>query len=125
MKLAQQILGLTEDFYEEADARGLSVYGPYKEGLPSSPEQVRKEIERLVQEYGETPYDINNGQCDTFANTLADRLSGAYVIEDFDTEYPNHMWVYVGDMHYDAEAEGGVSDWEELPIFKKYRERRK
>lgn len=73
---------------------------------------------------GLTPYQINNGLCEEFALGLVSKVAGA---EDVCTEnfvdfgeLPGHMWVIYEDKHYDAECPEGVTDFKELPIFKKY-----
>lgn len=77
-----------------------------------------------------TPQQINEGECDVFANTVVDELVasgdfGAVVVDDDwftiegETEDPywRHAWIYFEGKHYDAEAPEGVEDWMQLPFF--------
>jgi hypothetical protein len=79
----------------------------------------------LVKACGKSPYDINNGDCDSFADALyrAAEQMGLYV-ECFDSYdevgLPVHYWVCIEGKHYDAEAPEGVGEWRELPIFRNH-----
>lgn len=82
-------------------------------------------IRLLNKAWGKSPYDINNGDCDSFADALyaAAEQMGLYV-EWFDSYdevgLPVHYWVCIEGKHYDAEAPEGVDEWRELPIFKNH-----
>lgn len=83
-------------------------------------------IHELVNEFGYTPYEINNGQCQEFAEALQQRVRGATLMEvgtdengDFN-EDPIHFFVKFKGRYYDAEAPLGVRDWRNLPIFHNY-----
>ena len=82
-------------------------------------------IRQLVKACGKSPYDINNGDCDSFANALliaAEQMD--LPVEFFDSydevDIPVHYWVCIDGKHYDAEVPEGVREWRELPIFKNY-----
>ena len=66
-------------------------------------------IRLLNKAWGKSPYDINNGDCDSFADALyaAAEQMGLYV-EWFDSYdevgLPVHYWVCIEGKHYDAEA---------------------
>jgi hypothetical protein len=82
-------------------------------------------IHRLVSAYGKSPYDINNGDCDSFANALlvaAEQIGlSVECFDSYDEEnFPVHYWVRINGRHYDAEAAEGVLEWHELPIFKAF-----
>ena len=81
-------------------------------------------LKRLVIAYGLQPYDINNGNCDYFAEDflfVAKKLGnpGRFFATPEDEDLPGHCWAFVSGRHFDAEAPEGVGDWRELPIFKK------
>jgi hypothetical protein len=86
---------------------------------------LRDLIRRLVNACGRSPYDINNGDCDSFADALyvAAEQMGLYV-EWFDSYdevgLPVHCWVCIDGKHYDAEAPEGAREWRELPIFRNH-----
>ncbi|MBI3416717.1 MAG: hypothetical protein HY043_15605 [Verrucomicrobia bacterium] len=82
-------------------------------------------IRRLVAAYGLQPCDINNGNCDYFAEdflfaskTLGNL--GEFFVTPDDEDLPRHCWACVSGKHFDAEAPEGVEDWRDLPIFKKH-----
>ena len=79
---------------------------------------------RIVTVYGLYPYDINCGNCDYFASDflfVAGRLgkSGEPLVTPDEEDLPGHCWAFIDGRHFDAEAPDGVTDWRELPIFKK------
>ena len=81
-------------------------------------------VRRLAGAYGDHPWDINNGNCDLFAEDLvlaAEQLGkqGQVFVTPEDEDLPGHCWVLVGGKHFDAETPEGVVDWRELPIFKR------
>ena len=87
-------------------------------------------IDDLVSIWGISPYDINCGECDEFAQTTIECLGGysdnlyELVTGNFDpemnTDLPGHMWIFYKGRHYDSESPYGVDDWRQLPIFTKY-----
>jgi hypothetical protein len=81
-------------------------------------------VRRLVAVYSHHPQDINNGNCDYFAEDLlfaAQQLGniGRFFVTPDDENLPGHCWAFVSGKHFDAEAPEGVADWRELPIFKR------
>jgi hypothetical protein len=84
-------------------------------------------INEQIKIWNVKPYDINNGQCEDFAMAVIKSMGGySDTLEEVATEsfnntddLPGHVWIYYGDKYYDAECPEGVSDWRELPIFKK------
>ena len=86
--------------------------------------RVTETILNLIKEWGVDPYDINNGRCEEFALEVIKQIPEAIDVqtESFDgedTKLPGHVWILYQDKHYDAECPEGVSDWKDLPIFKK------
>lgn len=82
-------------------------------------------INRLVAAYGLRARDINNGNCDYFAEDFlfaAKKLGnlGEFLATPDDEDLPGHCWAFLSGKHFDAEAPEGVGDWRELPIFKRH-----
>ncbi|HET9061728.1 MAG TPA: hypothetical protein VFO62_00430 [Candidatus Binatia bacterium] len=86
-------------------------------------ERAAHAVRRLVREFGSHPWDINNGECEEFADALADALGDdndeAVVVDcasdDWSIDY-HHQCVRYGDRYYDAEEPYGVTDWRHLPL---------
>lgn len=79
-------------------------------------------IRALVAEYAKHPWDINNGQCDEFAEEIARRIPGA-------TAYAlafkwGHTVIRYEGLFYDAEEPYGVPHWRQLPLCVRHRRRR-
>lgn len=105
-------------------------------GKEPSPKLIASTIRQLVKEFKDTPQSINSGNCDLFAERLVSRLKYGYAMEtvsleeedcddpeDFDedlTDVPNHAFVQIGDRYYDAETPQGVTNWWDLPVYKRY-----
>jgi hypothetical protein len=74
--------------------------------------------------------EINNGLCEEFAGKVIDYMDGesqdlydlATPYTDVYEDWPGHYWVYYKGKHYDAECPEGVENWEDLPIFQRYRQ---
>lgn len=96
---------------------------------------VTEILNQLVEEFGVSAYEINNGLCEDFAMTAIDRLEGSSdhvyecVTESFTdadgclpdgTQLGGHVWIHYYGRYYDAECPEGVADWKELPIFRRY-----
>jgi len=88
-------------------------------------------IKAWVTKYKTTPYDVNSGQCEHFAQTLCVTLPGARLqyIEEFvgwdSPDYPGgHIWVLYNGRLYDSETPLGVTHWTELPIYQRNIKRR-
>ena len=100
---------------------------------------VKQVIRKLVKQYGEHPYDINNGNCNDFAWAIAKRVKGVSVMETGNcfeaatpeerfnppNDGPTHFFVKVGRRYYDAESPDGEIDWRFLPLFRKRAKGRK
>jgi hypothetical protein len=98
---------------------------------PTNQQTVQQHIARLIQEHrnygkGKTPWQINNGYCQEFADELVHRLRAGQVLEiDPDwfysdpTSAPSHAFVKYGGKYYDSETPLGVEDPLNLPIFKR------
>lgn len=74
--------------------------------------------------------EVNSGGCERFAIAFQADVPNAELIGTdntcgWDTEYPGHIWLFDGVMHYDSECLEGVHDWHGLPIFKRYLEKKK
>lgn len=65
-------------------------------------------IRLCVTESGMTPREINNGNCDTFAETLCARFPGFTWECSTDADPFSHDWVSYEGVHYDAETPEGV-----------------
>lgn len=71
-----------------------------------------------------TPYDVNNGYCEEWAEIVAANLPGAEPVDpgNFsgdadDSLEAGHVFILYQGKFYDAEAPQGVSHWLELPYF--------
>jgi len=102
---------------------------------------LREETDRLLQQmavsgfwsgddqryllYCPTTWDINNGECETWAEAVAERVANVGVVwldDEFSSsippyeEPPAHCVVHFQGKYYDAECFDGVTDWRQLPI---------
>lgn len=75
--------------------------------------------------YDATPWDINNGLCDDFADTVVGIVKERYPKEKVDApdlreygapEEVAHVPVVWRGKFYDAECIKGVKDWKKLPL---------
>jgi len=73
-----------------------------------------------------TPQQINDGNCDSFADDVQTTMenhqwTGCSVQEtDFmNSEEPGHFFLKYGNKFYDAQCIEGVSDYHQLPIMKR------
>ena len=87
-------------------------------------EHVRKAMLRDLGR-GAAPWDINNGSCDDFADTVVEtvelnfpgeEIQGVYMM-DYDPDL-SHTAIYWKGRLYDAECLSGVTEknWKKLPI---------
>ncbi len=89
-------------------------------------ENIEQAILQAIQEFGGCGYLINSGECEDFTTRVID-IMGGYTEELTDNatplggEYPGHYWIEYKGKCYDAECFTGVSNWRNLPIFKKVR----
>lgn len=89
-------------------------------------EKAVKEIRRLVKEFDDHPWDINNGRCDDFADKLVEALgddaTSHWVVDLPDYHLPRddhdicHAVVVWKGWYFDAEEPCGVLDWRHLPL---------
>ena len=75
-------------------------------------------IKEALEVFGLTPYEINTGNCDGFADLLLAKaeelgLDVKLIVNDS----IGHVWVKYRGKHYDAETSIGVTNWKELPAF--------
>lgn len=84
-------------------------------------------IKQLVTELGEHPYDINNGLCDQFAETIEERVRGARAEWGDEEDHPfapsqypeDHCYIVYKGRYYDAEEPYGMDCPTKLPIFQR------
>jgi len=77
-------------------------------------------IKDKVRDFGLSPYEINTGSCDNFADSVLDEAKHCGLdVSLREDENVGHIWVVYKGRHYDAEVPKGVSDWKELPIIKR------
>jgi hypothetical protein len=88
--------------------------------------QVSTLIQTLVNEWGASPSEINNGRCEDFMWAVLDRLDQANGhhkgVEERSTpndKLSNHFWIECGGLHFDAECPEGVTSWKKLPVFQR------
>jgi hypothetical protein len=77
-----------------------------------------------------TPQEINGGDCPLFASDVLQRLgpdSSAEIVSSDERDkrhaVPFHVWIEFDGRHYDAEVPGGVDEWRDLPIYRRFAER--
>lgn len=84
---------------------------------------IERRILELQQSYRCTPEEINQGECDVFADEIVEEYPEATWVNNLEFAAQNgiseHVWVECGGTYYDAEVPGGVSDWRELPFFRR------
>lgn len=82
-----------------------------------------KELNAKYKKEGITPFKINDGYCDTWAQTIADEMVEICAVEIWETVFgyadTNHAFLRINGLFYDAECLDGVEDHMSLPIFKK------
>lgn len=98
----------------------------FDKSLSSRSKIIYKEIIKIVEQFKLHPYDINNGECDNFADDVYSSLKSLNInveIKDStESKYNNHFWIYdpIDKKHYDAEEPYGVIKWRHLPIFLRF-----
>ena len=70
---------------------------------------------------GFIPFEINNGNCDIFADEVAQKISQAEAIETFylNVDEYSHFYIKYKEKFFDAECPYGVRDFLKLPTFKR------
>ena len=85
--------------------------------------EITSIIEQLVEEYPESPFEINCGLCDLFAADIIVRMGGYSddltegSIANIDSPYWGHVWIEYQGKYYDAECPTGIGNYRQLPIF--------
>lgn len=97
---------------------------------------MSQEIERTIREVRdvllsnpvsprvEDPEDINNHFCSCVAETVAGRVDDQLdvrILEDGAMGMA-HVWIACEGRHYDAECPDGVTDYRDLPFFRRHPE---
>ena len=79
----------------------------------------------LLAEGYPSPYQINNGGCDEWANRVLDsfrddcRMVGCWAT-DPDLADSSHIFIEIDDRFFDAECPEGVDDYMLLPLFARW-----
>jgi hypothetical protein len=114
---------LSESENTGADHSDFVIFGHYgPENFPT--EKVPQAIQRLVREYGLTPDEICGGNCDEFANDLADIIGGTLMATSEESDLPAHFFVEKDGLYYDSQTPQGVANIRDLPIFQAAQNRR-
>lgn len=74
-----------------------------------------REVRQLVTEYDDHPFDINNGQCEEFANDLIKRINDGAEVVDLGLDF-GHFCVKYNGFYFDAEEPNGAKYWQHLPL---------
>lgn len=87
-------------------------------------EHIAAIIFRLVEDFQDHPWNINNGKCDEFADALHYRIQNEI---NLDAEFVflgeegiPHFCIKCKDFYFDAEEPYGTSKWEWLPLCARY-----
>jgi hypothetical protein len=83
-------------------------------------------IHDLIEEMGMSAYDINDGNCQQFAQELRKRVPGSEMLEAGflvweDAPEPLHFFVRYKGRYYDAESPKGEESWRNLSIFRNHK----
>ena len=103
----------------------------HKEEIQKNKSQLIEEIILQLTEiyqrlHGISPYEINCGLCEEFANEVCDLLPGAIADwgdaftneNDNSDQYAYHCIIKYNDKFYDSEHPNGVKDFREISAFK-------
>lgn len=94
-------------------------------------EDVKAIFLKTIQKFGQTPQQINRGDCDRFAWRIHELIPNSKVYETplehdviigekgEEIVVPTHFFVKIDNRYYDAETIEGVKDYCELPPFKR------
>jgi len=85
-------------------------------------------IRSVVKEFNLHPCDINNGNCDTFAEKVQDECEKEGItvtVHDIDAWWGGHVYIKYENMCYDAEEPNGVTNFTQLPIYVRARRLKK
>lgn len=88
--------------------------------------KTRAEVAALIQDairdFGMTAKEINNGNCDEFAEFLVARFPDFQLEQSTADESFTHDWVSYNGLHYDAETPEGVETRQEIGTKPEHRE---
>ncbi len=87
--------------------------------------QVLESITRHFLRTYDTPYDINNGGCEDWANEVLDAMrTSSHMVglwaTDWDHADSSHIFIEIDQRFYDAERLEGADDYMQLPLFAKW-----
>lgn len=87
-----------------------------------TPKQAMRKVTQQFADEGVTPYNINDGECDAWAQEVMDLLEDSkHEVEIWETVFcfadTTHVFLRVDGKFYDAECLQGADDHMELPIF--------
>lgn len=79
-------------------------------------------IRRIVKEFGLTPKQINEGECEEFAEKVRHIIPEAKIeeIQDhFEDIVMRHFYLKYKSKYYDSETPKGVAHWSDLPVYQR------
>ncbi len=97
---------------------------------------IRKLLRKWKAEEGDTPYSINNGCCDTFAQEILDAINAVYTndgytawgdevpekfIRGYNEDCYGHCFYCLNGVYFDSECPNGVTSPDFLPFYKRQR----
>ena len=84
---------------------------------------IEATLQQVNDSFTESPYDINDGLCEDWANQVFDRLKDEVFVEIWETLFgfaaTTHVFIRIDGKFRDAECLAGVEDHMDLPIFAK------
>lgn len=92
---------------------------------------LQEVTEKMIKDLNlKSPYDINNGHCEEWANAVLKHIPYPKAIDMGTPEKEwneedwavGHVWIVINGINYDAETMEGVKDWRDLKIFKNNRQ---
>jgi hypothetical protein len=81
-------------------------------------------LQAVTDEFEETPYEINNGLCESWAIEVQEALKATnHKVGIWETVFPladvPHVFLQIDGKFFDAECLDGVDSYMQLPIFRK------
>jgi len=119
---------LHEQWRVRYDKRHRALEAIRQRNLPIS-EVIRAVCNVYQMIYGQTPYDINCGNCEEFAHDVIGILNGGKPCEETEElsawwndeldpqDEPCHKFIRYRGRYYDSQSPEGVDDWRDLPCF--------
>lgn len=80
--------------------------------------KIQEIIVDTMNEWNMSPSEINNRNCDIFADEIISRLRKENISAEYKEILFEHCFIKVKDKYYDAECPEGVKNYKELPFFK-------